>query len=242
MDQGFVCDSGRHYYPVATAGAERHCCASYRLGDRGALLAEKKRLEGQLQEAENNTVAARTELNSLQDTKKKLESDLAGIKSKRQESLASGKTPSAEASLASLPSDIQALTSTIAEKTERFQSLSNSCSSLANQLNGAGRELARFDLHARRDAVHEKMRKTLLEWNGLVREMLEIRKDAGLDGQPLQIGCLNGSEYPIFPIGVKNPGWQPPPDLCIELLALKPTLNFAANGKQTYYSNDGFAS
>ncbi len=242
MDQGFVCHSGRHYYPVAATGAERHCCASYRLEDRDGLLAEKKRLEGLLQEAEKNTVGARAELNSLQDTLKKLESDLERIKAKRHEALASGKTPSAEAALASLPSDIQALSSTIAGKSKQLESLSNSRSSLVDQLNSIGRELARFDLHAKRDAVHEKMRKTLLDWNGLVREMLDIRKDAGLDGLPLQIGCLNGSEYPIFPVGVKNPGWQPPPDLCIELLALKPTLNFAANGKQTYYGNDGFAS
>jgi len=242
MDQGFLCHSGRHYYPAATTGAESHCCASYRLGDRDGLLAEKKRLEGQIQEAEKNCLAATKELNSLQDTQKKLESDLQGIKAKRQELLANGKIPSAETSLASLPSDIQALSSTIAGKSERLQTLSNSCSSLVNQLNSIGQELARFDLHARRDAVHDKMRKTLLEWNSLVKQMLAIRKDSGLDSVPLQVGCLNGSEYPIFPIGVKNPGWQPPPELCIELLAIKPTLNFTANGNQTYYSNDGFAS
>ena len=134
--------------------------------DRDGLLAEKQRLESQLEEAEKNTVAARTELNSLQDTQKKLESDLERIKAKRHEALASGKTPSAEASLASLPSDIQALSSTIAEKSKRFESLSKSCSSLVNQLNGVGRELTRFDLHARRDAVHAKMRKR--SWSGMV--------------------------------------------------------------------------
>jgi predicted RNase H-like nuclease (RuvC/YqgF family) len=206
------------------------------------VLSKKKDLEVQLKKAEESTAEARRELDSLKDTKRKLELDLEGIKSKRQESLTRGKTPCAEAALASLPSDIQALSSPIAEKTKHLESLSNSCSSLVNQLNSVGRELERFDLHARRDAVHEKMRKVLLEWNGLVGEMLDIRKDAGLDGLPLQVGCLNGSEYPIFPIGVKNPGWQPSPELCIELLAIKPTLNFAANGKQTYYSNDGFAS
>ena len=242
MDQGFVCHSGRHYYPAAATGAERHCCASYRLGDRNGLLAEKQRLESQLEEAEKNTVAARTELNSLQDTQKSSNRILKGSRLNDTKRSPVARLPVAEASLASLPSDIQALSSTIAEKSKRFESLSKSCSSLVNQLNGVGRELTRFDLHARRDAVHAKMRKTLLEWNGLVREMLDVRKDAGLDGAPLAVGCLNGSEYPIFPIGVKNPGWQPPPELCIELLAIKPTLNFAANGKQTYNSYGGFAS
>ena len=118
--------------------------------------------------------------------------------------------------------------SIIADKSGQINALTNNSSSIRERLTSVDRELARFELHAQADAVHQEMQRVLREWNEQVRKILAIRKAAEVHGLPP--GDLNFGEYPIFPIGVSNPGWNANPEQLIELLGLRPTLNFDMAG------------
>ncbi len=234
---GIVCHSGRHYYPNP-ANENRNCCSHLQLGDQGRLGEDKKRLEGQLKRENEKAADAHRELDSAQGILKRLQAELAEVQAKRHESLSKGNVPGADASLGSLASDIEVSQKIIVEKSSALRRAHNTCSAIQLQLNTVNGELARFELYARRDVVHEKMRKVLLEWNKLVTEMLAIRREARKEHSVLDQSCLNWGEYPIFPIGVKNPNWFENPELEIEILALKPSLNFNADGKRMPFSYD----
>lgn len=172
------CVSKRHAFSDV-AEAQRCCANMERTGDKGELLKQQKARKQTISDLERQVTTAQEEATSLENLRAKLEDSLAQAKAKRQEILSKGQIPESDSALASLPSDIEHVKGQIKQKRDEIDTRARQLSSEGESLRGIGHELARIELHAKRDSIYREMESLIEQWNERAAQLDQLRRDAG---------------------------------------------------------------
>jgi hypothetical protein len=199
----YSCISGRHFYRSRVEANISNCCKPYTI-DVPALLQKKSYEKGRLPALEKKVEQITSELQKFKDLKLDLQRQVAAKKAARSEAISRGEQPPSDAELISIPGDVLVVDGLVSRESASLAEAKAAVSQCRFSINSIMASLSLAAKYKRRDEIHSKMKRLLLEWNDCVVHILELRREHGLD---LTDGALNlPAHYPLFPPGFVE--WQ----------------------------------
>jgi hypothetical protein len=193
-----MCITGRHRYQNVVEAGASGCCKPFRVEDR-ALLAEEGPYKSLLPALSQSIDELTSKIQGYRDLKQSLGDKVVKNRAARSDALSRGELLPVDAAMVCAPEDIRALDAHIARESETLRGLTNRRHEANSRLIWIKGQLALAEKLKLRDAIYGKMAEVITVWNGLVREIVQLRQEANLGVAP---DDLNRGWFPLFPSGI----------------------------------------
>ncbi len=195
----YPCVTGRHFHCSRYDAGISNCCKPFVI-DVPSLLKKKELEEGRVPALEEKVEEITRKLEKFKDLKSDFLRQISTAKTLRSEALAKGEQPQSDPDLTSRIADIPTIDGHITRESASLQEANAALYQCKFSIGSFKTSLSLGEKYERRDKIHARMTELLTEWNDLVGEIIQLRREHG--GLDLADGGMNGpGHYPIFPPG-----------------------------------------